>query len=81
MGDLDDGGAGDGGDAEGFGDQKLQAGGGGEVDVEDQCLVARGADEGGGEGADGGGEGVREGLEGAAEGVHFRGWGGRVYGR
>ena len=70
LGDLDDGGAGDGGDPEGFGYGELQACGGGEVDVEDEALVAGGADKGDCEVADRGGDGVGEGLEGGAEGVH-----------
>ena len=70
LGHLDDGGAGDGGDAKGFGDGQLEALGGSEVEVEDEVLVAFGADERDAEVADWGGEGVGEGLDGVAEGVH-----------
>ena len=70
LGHLDDGGAGDCGDAKGFGDGELEALGGGEVDVEDEILVAFGADEGDGEVMDWGGKGVGEGLDGVTEGVH-----------
>lgn len=55
---FDDGGAGDGGDAEGFGEGEGEAGGVLGVQVEDEGFVALGAEEGEAEGADGGGEGV-----------------------
>ena len=56
--DLDDGGEGDDGQGEGFGDGEREAGGVGGVEVEDEDAVAGGAEERGAEVLEGGGEGV-----------------------
>lgn len=77
LGDLDDRGGQDDGDAERFGDGEFEAGGVGGVEVVDEVLVAGRAEEGGCGGAEGGGKVVGEGLEGlegGAEGVHCGGW-------
>lgn len=58
MGELDDGGAGDGGESEGFGEGECEAGCVLRVDVEDEGFVALGAEEGEADVADGGGEGM-----------------------
>ena len=55
---LDDGGTGDGGETEGFGERECEAGCVLGVYVEDEGLVAGGAEEGEADVADGGGEGV-----------------------
>lgn len=70
MRELDDGGAGDDGGAEGFGEGEFQAWGVGYVDVENERFVAVRAEEGEAEVVDWGGEGARYGLESGTEGVH-----------
>ena len=77
LGDLDDGGRADDADAEALGDGELKAFRMRGVDVEEQRLVAGGADEGGAKVGDGFGKIVRDGLDDGAEGVHGDGsvWG------
>ncbi len=69
MGDLDDGGGADDGEAEGFGDAEFEAGGvgGGEVEVEEEGAVAGWAEEGESEGVERGGEMGGDWLEVGAE--------------
>ncbi len=70
LGDFDNGGGGDDGEAEGFGEGEGEAGGGREGEVEEEGFVAGGAEEGEAEGAEGWGEVVGDGLEVGAEVVH-----------
>ena len=71
---FDDGGSGDGGDTEGFGEGEFQAWRVGYVDVENKGFVAVRADEGEAEVADRAREGMCHWLEGGAKGVHDRRW-------
>ena len=70
---FNDGGCTDDPDAEAFGDGEFEAFGVRGIDVEEERLVACGADEGGTEVCDGLWQVVRNGLEDRAEGVHAGG--------
>lgn len=71
MRNLDDGGGGDDANSEAFGDGKLDAVSGGEVDIEEEGFVAGLAEDRDAEVVDGSGEVVRDGLESTAKGIHL----------